>query len=229
MNRNTNTRAKWQPALSRAAAAIVLWMAISGAGERARAQSPSVAQAGSPGASVPTTAPNGPQVTVAEPQPPLASSQLPISTGAATAVPSDTGSAPASDSMAPPPAPSTGQQSRPKDNAPAIVGYVGVTAAAVGAIVGIISGAMAWSRTSQLKSDCSGSVCPANRLDDVNSTKNLAGLSTISFSFALFGAAIGVTGFVLSNDARATDSPPTSSLNMRAVVGLGSAAVEGSF
>ena len=229
MYRTIKALVGWRQALRAAAAAGALWIALSGAETAASAQSPSVIQAGSSLVPPPSAASVGSQTAPTDLQHPATASQATTADGSPTGLPSALPTAAALAAIAPPAASSPDSHPPPKDNAPAIVGYVGLTAAGVGAVVGIISGAMAWSKTSQLKTDCSGTVCPADRLDDVNSTKNLAGLSTISFAFALFGVAIGVGGFVLAADRRASEPSSASTPHMQAVVGLGSAALQGSF
>jgi hypothetical protein len=107
--------------------------------------------------------------------------------------------------------------------------YGGFATAGAGVLVGSVVGILAISKTSKLKSDCGGTVCPADRADDISSAKNLAGLSTVSFAIALVGVAVGVNGLILWNDTPAKQPAQTSAVRIRPVLGLGAAGLEGSF
>jgi hypothetical protein len=101
--------------------------------------------------------------------------------------------------------------------------YVGFAVAGAGALTCIITGSIALSKTSQLKSDCPGSVCPASRQGDISSAKNFAGASTVSLALAIVGAGVGVIALVLSRDPH--ESPRTSSARTRVQPVLGPGAV----
>jgi hypothetical protein len=107
--------------------------------------------------------------------------------------------------------------------------YGGFATAGVGVLVGSVVGILAISKTSQLKSDCGGTVCPADRANDISSAKNLAGLSTVSFAIALVGVAVGVNGMILWSNTPGKQPAETSAVRIRPVLGLGSAGLEGSF
>jgi len=106
-----------------------------------------------------------------------------------------------------------------------LVGF-GLTAA--GLIVGTIAGGIAVSKTSTLRDECGGTVCPKSRQSDIDSAKNMAGLSTVSFVVAAIGAVVGINGLLLWN----ADRPAASSsakVRWRPAIGLRSAGIEGSF
>ncbi|MBI5535143.1 MAG: hypothetical protein HY898_20620 [Deltaproteobacteria bacterium] len=118
---------------------------------------------------------------------------------------------------------------RANDSTLATLTYGGLATAGVGVVIGSVTGIMALSKTSQLKSDCGGTVCPSSKQDDLNSARNMAGLSTVSFAIALVGAAVGFNAMILWGDAPAKQPPPTTAVQVRPVLGLGSAGLEGSF
>jgi hypothetical protein len=123
----------------------------------------------------------------------------------------------------------TERQPGPNDTTLSILTYSGFAAVGVGVVVGSISGIWAISKTSKLKSDCGGTVCPAARQDDIASAKNLAGLSTVSFAFALIGAVVGFNGYTLWKDSSKSTAAANAVVHVKPVVGLGSAGLEGSF
>lgn len=120
----------------------------------------------------------------------------------------------------------TREPASPRDSTAATFAYVGFGTAAVGVLVGTIAGAKALSNTSRLENDCPNHVCPSNKQSDIASTKNLAGISDISFALAVIGAVVGVNALVLSGD---TDTTRATGLRARPMVGAGAVGVSGRF
>ncbi len=133
--------------------------------------------------------------------------------------------APTPVSLAPSPPPP--QSSR--DSGDMTLAYAGFGTAIAGAVVGGISGVLALSKTSQLRTDCGGTVCPASKQSDIDSARNMAGLSTVSFAIALIGVVVGVNGLAVASGPSTQTSAATQPLQVRPMVGLGSAGLEGSF
>jgi hypothetical protein len=75
--------------------------------------------------------------------------------------------------------------------------YGGLGIAAVGVVVGSITGLMAVSRLSSVKDQCNGSTCPTSVDGDLQSVRALGDVSTISFAAAGTGAAVGIVAAFL--------------------------------
>jgi hypothetical protein len=90
--------------------------------------------------------------------------------------------------------------------------YVGFGAAAVGTMIGSVTGVVSLTKTSSVKSRCPDDQCPGELHDDLSSARTLATASNISFGVALVGATLGIVGFVTApktrkNTARVTLGP----------------------
>lgn len=72
--------------------------------------------------------------------------------------------------------------------------YVGLTTTAVGALVGGITGAIAYSTARNVNDQCIGVHCPPSAADDISRSKTMGNVSTVAFVLA--GVA-GVATFVL--------------------------------
>lgn len=103
---------------------------------------------------------------------------------------------------------------------------IGFSLAGVGLIAGSVTGAMTLSKSSAIKSECSGNQCPKSKHDDIESAKTLGLVSTISFAVAGAGAVIGIVGLLMK------PSPPkesTAKIHVTPWVGVGSAGIIGQF
>jgi hypothetical protein len=165
--------------------------------------------------------------------PPRASAQTPDPSGSSPALPPPVPSAapsallpPAATPASMPPAPEPPPSDR--SSVGPTVALVGFSITALGVIVGTISGGVAMSKTSSLRDACGGTVCPKSKQDDIDSARNAAGLSTVSFVLAAIGAVVGVNGLILWNADRPASST-SARVQWRPTVGLGSAGVQGSF
>ncbi len=76
--------------------------------------------------------------------------------------------------------------------------YVGFGVAAVGVVVGSVSGWMSISKASSAKEHCVGNACTPEARDDLDASLTLATVSDVSFGAALVGAAVGVVALVSS-------------------------------
>lgn len=104
--------------------------------------------------------------------------------------------------------------------------YVGFGVAGVGIVVGGITGALAMSSASSLKTSCTDGRCPPAAHDDVDAYQRWGTISTISFIAAGAGAAVGIYGWLSSpvsgprKEAHAHVTP---------WIGIGSAGLAGAF
>jgi hypothetical protein len=76
--------------------------------------------------------------------------------------------------------------------------YVGFGVAAVGVVVGSVSGWMSISKASSAKEHCVGNACTPEARDDLDASLTLATVSDVSFGAALVGAAVGVVALMSS-------------------------------
>lgn len=93
--------------------------------------------------------------------------------------------------------------------------YGGFGVGAVGIVVGAVTGILTLSKASDVKSQCSGSVCPPAVEDDLSSSKSTATISTIGFAVGGAGIAAGVIGLLLPRSS-ATASDSSTNLNGKA-------------
>jgi hypothetical protein len=109
--------------------------------------------------------------------------------------------------------------------------------AGAGVIAGSITGLLAMSQTSSVKSSsqCSGTVCNPSADGDISSAKTMATISTVSFIAGGVGAVVGVIGLLTvasSSPAAAPAEAPASDANSARLVpwlGFGAAGVSGRF
>ncbi len=103
--------------------------------------------------------------------------------------------------------------------------YGGLGVAAVGVVVGSITGVMALTRLSSVKDRCDGTTCPTSVDGDLQSVRTLGDVSTIAFATAGVGAALGVTAFLWPRRSPTTAAP----FHITPWIAAGSAGVAGSF
>jgi hypothetical protein len=109
-----------------------------------------------------------------------------------------------------------------------IAGGFGV--AAVGTILGSITGGMSLSKTSTLKEQCPNDLCPPALEDELGSARTLATVSTISFVFAGAGLVTGLVALLaLKNPEPASATAPSASARVTPWIGLGSVGLSGTF
>lgn len=90
------------------------------------------------------------------------------------------------------------------DTTPRALMIGGFALAAVGVGVGSVTGLMSISKVNDIKKDCSGDTCPADRQGDIDSARSLGTISSIAFIAAGVGVGVGVVGYFMSK------SPPSS-------------------
>ena len=82
--------------------------------------------------------------------------------------------------------------------------YAGFGTAAVGLVVGTVTGILTLSKTSTLDSACPNHRCPPSSQSDIDAASTLGAISTTAFIIAGAAAAVGVIGlFVVPSDAPA--------------------------
>jgi hypothetical protein len=114
---------------------------------------------------------------------------------------------------------------------PAILVYGGFALGAVGIGVGSVTGLMSIAKVSDVKGDCTGNVCPADRQGDLDSAKSLGTVSTVAFVVGGIGVGAGIVGLVLRSKAASTESAPGTSaaLRVRPEIGPTWAGLRGTF
>jgi hypothetical protein len=70
--------------------------------------------------------------------------------------------------------------------------YVGLATAGVGVLAGSITGAVALSKASSLDKECSGTVCPKSAQSDLDTSRTMGTISTVSFVIAGIGATVAL-------------------------------------
>jgi hypothetical protein len=104
--------------------------------------------------------------------------------------------------------------------------YVGFGIGGAGLLVGSVTGLLAMSKASSVKSNCPDAKCPPSAHSDLDSTHTFATISTIGFVAAGVGAVIGIIGLTTGGDAKEASARGP---NMSLWVGAGSAGVVGAF
>jgi hypothetical protein len=123
----------------------------------------------------------------------------------------------------PAPAPSSGGSG--KRTAAFIAGGVGVAGLATFAVFG----AMSNSKYNSLDKACTGSVCPANRQDDIDEGKRDQMLANIGLVVGAVGVGASATLFLLASGSSSKDAKDAGSANVELGIGFGSVVVRGRF
>ncbi len=76
--------------------------------------------------------------------------------------------------------------------------WVGFGVGALGVVVGGITGAIALSKASTVKSECPNGQCPPAAHSDLNLTNALSTTSTVAFVIGALGVGVGIVGLVTS-------------------------------
>lgn len=120
---------------------------------------------------------------------------------------------------------SPGEPETPKPSGTSPLVYVGFGSAAVFALVGSVTGIMAFSRAGSAKEGCDGSRCPSSTHEDIESSRTFGTVSTVSFALAGAGAIVGVIGLL----SAPSEKPKTESSALRLQIGPTGFALAGSF
>ena len=122
----------------------------------------------------------------------------------------------------PAPAPSTDAPMKPQPRDQTLT-YVGFGSAAVGIVVGSVTGILSISSTKAAEPGCNAGRCPPPTHDDLSRAHTFATLSNVAFVVAAVGIAVGIVGLM--------QRPPRSPAPTRAVlgrwVGVGSGSGDG--
>lgn len=116
-------------------------------------------------------------------------------------------------------APRTGASAR----APLVVSGFGL--AAVGVVLGTVSGIVSLHHAGTLGDTCDGGRCPPSMADDLSSARTWARVSNVSFAIAGVGAAVGVVGLLLPGPK----VEPRTGVSASMWIGVGSIGVAGRF
>jgi hypothetical protein len=94
---------------------------------------------------------------------------------------------------APPPAPPPPSGDR---GGPGAVFWAGAGIAGVGVVVGSITGIVALTKASSLSNECTGVHCPRSAQGDLDTSRTMGTVSTVSFVVAGVGAAVAVVAWL---------------------------------
>ncbi len=101
--------------------------------------------------------------------------------------------------------------------------------AAVGVVVGGVTGMMTLKKAGEVKDQCENGICAPQAQSDLDGAKTLGQISTISFVVAGVGAAIGVVGLLLPRTSAQTALHFGEARRTSLYVGPGGAALGGTF
>lgn len=85
--------------------------------------------------------------------------------------------------------------------------YVGLAAAGMGVVAGSITGAVALSKASSLDKECSGTLCPRSAQSDLDTSRAMGTISTISFVIAGAGVAVAIVSWLSKPAAPVRTAP----------------------
>ncbi len=111
-------------------------------------------------------------------------------------------------------------------HSPDALTYVSGGVAGAGLIVGAVTGAVSWSKTSSLSSACPGHACPPASFSAYDSANSLATVSTISFVAAGVGACIAVISMVVGHEDK-SGATSSSAAQLSPWIGVGAAGLRG--
>lgn len=100
---------------------------------------------------------------------------------------------------APVPQPAPSERMEPQEKSVPSWAWISLGVGAAGIVTGSITGTMALSKASQLKTDCPNNVCPEGQASDLDTALTLADISTVSFIIGAVGSAVGLTGVLTSS------------------------------
>jgi hypothetical protein len=131
------------------------------------------------------------------------------------------------DTAPPPPEPPPEKPPEPPPSGGRTLTYVGFGVAAVGVVLGGITGYVSISKKNDAQNGCKGNLCPPATYDTIDQANTMATISTVSFIVAGAGATVGVLSLILRSDPAPT--PPSTGVRATPWIGLGSAGVRGTF
>lgn len=111
--------------------------------------------------------------------------------------------------------------------------YVGFGLGGAGIVAGSITGLLSLSHASSAKTNCQDQTCTSAAQDDIDSSKSLGTISTISFGVGLAGVAVGVIGLLTSSHGASAEhvegAPRTATLTITPVLAPDRVGVLGTF
>src|SRR5579883_2189933 len=109
--------------------------------------------------------------------------------------------------------------------------YTGFGVAAVGVVVGTVTGILTFSDKSSASNGCKNNQCPPSTYNDIDAAKSMATISTVSFIVAGAGAAVGIVSLLVGGGS-SSSTPPASAATAASArprvspwIGIGAAGV----
>ncbi len=143
--------------------------------------------------------------------------------------PVPTSTAPAKPSTPPPAAPESKASTATSEGSTSSLAYIGFGVGALGLTVGGITGALAFSKAGSASDQCTNNVCPPAAQSDIDSSKTMGTVSTVSFAVGFVGAAIGVYGLMSPSEPEGSAAKPAPGLRLQPTVGVGNVGLMGQF
>lgn len=106
--------------------------------------------------------------------------------------------------------------------------YVGFGLGGAGVIAGAVTGAISWSKTSDIKDACVGNQCPDSRSVDIDSAQTWATVSNVSFIIGAAGIGVGIVS-LLTRSSKTADAPQPAAVSVVPSFGPGYAGLQGRF
>jgi hypothetical protein len=118
-----------------------------------------------------------------------------------------------------------------RSHAPDALTWIGGGVAGAGLVVGAVTGAMSWSKTSSLASECPAHTCPPASYASYDSASSLATISTVSFVVGGVGACLAVVSLVVGHEEKSepASTSPSAQLRVSPWIAAGAAGLRGSF
>ncbi|MBS2018994.1 MAG: hypothetical protein JST00_39370 [Deltaproteobacteria bacterium] len=110
-----------------------------------------------------------------------------------------------------------------------VVMWSGFAVGAIGVGIGSVTGIMAFSKTSDVESQCTGTSCPPRVASDLDSSLSTGTISTVAFVIGGVGLATGVLGLVMSKSASTPEGTPVARVRVKPEVGPTWAGLSGVF
>jgi hypothetical protein len=110
--------------------------------------------------------------------------------------------------------------------------WIGFGLGGAGLVVGAVTGILSVVRTSDLKAQCEGDVCPASAGADIDSAMLLANVSNVGLAVGGAGVVLGIVGIAISGDGgegEGEEQGGAARLELAPVIGPGTLGIVGRF
>jgi hypothetical protein len=108
--------------------------------------------------------------------------------------------------------------------------WVGLGVGTVGIATGVVTGALSWSATSEVRDSCAQDACPPSAEGDIEHAELLANISNVGFAVGGVGAVLAIVGIALSgDDGEAATSSAARRARLVPQLGWGFAGLSGRF